>query len=248
MMKKEQIQLIVDEFLSKNKFKEEVTVLDLPEIEEPENLAEYIDHTILKATATKDEIEKVCDEAVEYKFRSVCVNPFWINLVREKLSGEFSLSCVVIGFPLGANTTATKAFETINATESGAKEIDMVLNVGALKTEKYIDVLEDIKAVVESAANKAIVKVILETCYLTDEEIIYGTVLSKLAGAHFVKTSTGFGTDGAKEKHISIMRMIAGDSMGVKASGGVRTKEDALKMIKAGATRIGASSSIDIVK
>jgi len=211
------------------------------------SMASVIDHTILKPEATKEDVKKLCQEAVKYGFASVCVNPCYAKFTAEQLKGSNVKTCVVIGFPLGANTTEVKAFETKKAVDDGAEEVDMVINVGALKNGEDQVVLNDIKAVVEAAAGKAIVKVILETCLLNREEKIKACLLAKEAGAHFVKTSTGFNKGGATVEDVELMRKTVGDQMGVKASGGIRTYEDALAMIKAGATRIGASASVKIV-
>lgn len=212
------------------------------------NLAKYIDHTILKANATEAEVQKVCAEAREHNFFSVCVNPYYVKTVAEALKGSDVKVCSVIGFPLGQNTTALKALEAKQAVEDGANEIDMVINVSALKDGKDEFVYEDIKAVVEAIKGKAILKVILETCLLNDEEKVKACELSKKAGAHFVKTSTGFSTGGATEADVKLMKATVGDALEVKASGAVRDRETALKMIEAGATRIGASSSVAIVQ
>lgn len=212
------------------------------------NIASMIDHTLLKPDASKDAVIKICAEAREYKFKSVCVNSCYTKLVAEELKDSGVLVCTVIGFPLGAMETKSKAFETARAIELGANEIDMVINVGALKDKDYDLVLNDIKEVVETAKGKAIVKVILETCLLTNDEKIKACQLSQEAGADFVKTSTGFSTGGATVEDIKLMRETVGPNMGVKASGAVRTKEDALAVIEAGANRIGASSSIAIVE
>lgn len=212
------------------------------------NLAKYIDHTILKANATEAEVLKVCAEAREHSFFSVCVNPYYVKTVAEALKGSDVKVCSVIGFPLGQNTTALKALEAKQAVEDGANEIDMVVNVSALKDGKDDFVYEDIKAVVEAIKGKAILKVILETCLLSDEEKVRACELSKKAGAHFVKTSTGFSTGGATEADVKLMKATVGDALEVKASGAVRDRETALKMIEAGATRIGASSSVAIVQ
>lgn len=211
-------------------------------------LQQYIDHTLLKPQATEDQVKKICEEAREYGFASVCVNSYYTALVRKELEGTQVKTCVVVGFPLGATTKEVKAFETKNAIENGAQEIDMVINVGALKSKKYDDVKADIKAVVDAAKGKALVKVILETCLLTDEEKIKACEISKEVGADFVKTSTGFSTGGATVEDIKLMRETVGPDMGVKASGGVRTKEDAEAVIAAGASRIGASASIAIAE
>lgn len=207
-----------------------------------------IDHTLLKQDATKQQIEKLCAEAKEYVFASVCVNPTWVKTSAELLTGTPVKVCTVIGFPLGASTPETKAFETKDAINNGAGEIDMVLNVGALKSEDLALVKRDIEAVVEAAKGKAIVKVILETCLLTKEEIKVASQLSKDAGADFVKTSTGFSTGGATVEDVTLMREVVGPNLGVKASGAVRSLEDVEKMIEAGATRIGASSGVQIMQ
>ncbi|SDM83951.1 deoxyribose-phosphate aldolase [Psychrobacillus sp. OK028] len=213
-----------------------------------ENIAALIDHTLLKQDATKNQIEKLCEEAKTYTFASVCVNPTWVNLSASLLKESPVKVCTVIGFPLGASTSAVKAFETTNAIENGADEIDMVLNVGALKDQDYNLVQKDIEAVVTAAKDKAIVKVILETCLLTNEEITKASELSKAAGADFVKTSTGFSTGGATVEAVKLMREAVGPNLGVKASGGVRNLADVEAMVEAGATRIGASSGVEIVK
>lgn len=212
------------------------------------NIAALIDHTLLKQNATKDQIEILCEEAKTYTFASVCVNPTWVSLSAKLLQDSPVKVCTVIGFPLGASTSAVKAFETKNAIENGAEEIDMVLNVGALKDQDYDLVQKDIEAVVQSAKGQAIVKVILETCLLTNEEIVKASTLSKDAGADFVKTSTGFSTGGATVEAVKLMRETVGAKLGVKASGGVRSLEDVQAMVTAGATRIGASSGVEIVQ
>ncbi|RTR35325.1 deoxyribose-phosphate aldolase [Robertmurraya yapensis] len=212
------------------------------------NIAKYIDHTLLKADAKKEQIETLCQEAKEFNFASVCVNPTWVGLASEMLNGTGVDVCTVIGFPLGANTPETKAFETKNAIENGATEVDMVINIGALKSGNIELVEKDIRAVVEAAKGKALTKVIIETSLLTDEEKVTACELSVKAGADFVKTSTGFSTGGATVEDIRLMRKVVGPEIGVKASGGVRNAEDANNMIEAGATRIGASSGIAIVK
>ncbi|UII54927.1 deoxyribose-phosphate aldolase [Cytobacillus spongiae] len=212
------------------------------------NIAKMIDHTLLKADATKEQVEKLCSEANEYKFASVCVNPTWVQTASNLLKDSGVDICTVIGFPLGATTPETKAFETKNAIENGATEVDMVINIGALKDGNDELVERDIRAVVEAAKGKALTKVIIETCLLTEEEKVRACELSVKAGADFVKTSTGFSTGGATAEDIALMRKTVGPDLGVKASGGVRSAEDAEKMIQAGATRIGASSGIAIVK
>ncbi|OCS88521.1 deoxyribose-phosphate aldolase [Caryophanon tenue] len=210
------------------------------------NYAAMIDHTLLKQDATKAQIEQICAEAKEYKFASVCVNPTWIETAAALLNGTGVDVCTVIGFPLGASTTAVKAFETRDAIEKGATEIDMVINVGELKDGNFDYVHQDIKAVVD-AANGTLVKVIIETCLLTDEEKVKACELSVAAGANFVKTSTGFSTGGATPEDIALMRKTVGPDLGVKASGGVRSLEDMKAMIANGATRIGASSGVAIM-
>ncbi|MBA4535880.1 deoxyribose-phosphate aldolase [Bacillus aquiflavi] len=212
------------------------------------SIAKMIDHTLLKADATKDQIKKLCEEAKEFLFASVCVNPSWVKYSAELLQGTDVKVCTVIGFPLGASTPKTKAFETKNAIENGAEEVDMVINIGALKDGNDELVEKDIKAVVEAAKGKALTKVIIETCLLTNEEKIRACNISAKAGADFVKTSTGFSTSGATIEDVALMRKTVGPNMGVKASGGVRSAHDAQQMIKAGATRIGASSGAAIVK
>ncbi|GAA4706133.1 deoxyribose-phosphate aldolase [Brevibacillus fulvus] len=210
------------------------------------DLNKYIDHTLLKPEATKAMIEQLCKEAKEYQFASVCVNPAWVKLCAQLLADSQVKVCTVIGFPLGATTTAAKAAETRDAIANGADEIDMVLNVGALKSGERDVVEQDIAAVV-AAADGRLVKVILETGLLTDEEKVLACQLSVKAGAHFVKTSTGFGPGGATVEDIALMRKTVGPTIGVKASGGVRNREAALAMVEAGATRIGASAGIAIV-
>lgn len=209
-------------------------------------IAKMIDHTALKPETTKEMIVKLCQEAKEYQFASVCVNPYWVQLSSQELKDTEIDVCTVIGFPLGANTSETKAFETKNAIANGATEVDMVLNVGALKSGDLDTVEADIRAVVE-ASGDVLVKVILETCLLTKEEIVKASELSVKAGADFVKTSTGFSTGGATAEDIALMRKTVGSDIGVKASGGVRTKEDVMVMIDAGASRIGASAGVSIV-
>jgi deoxyribose-phosphate aldolase len=210
-------------------------------------LNRMIDHTLLKPEATKAQIEKLCAEAKEYHFMSVCVNPTWVKYAAELLAGTDVKVCTVIGFPLGANTPAVKAFETAQAIQDGATEVDMVINIGALKSGMYDLVLDDIKAVVQAAQGKALTKVIIETCLLTDEEKVKACELAKEAGADFVKTSTGFSTGGATVADIALMRKTVGPEMGVKASGGVRDTATAKAMVEAGANRIGASASVAIV-
>jgi deoxyribose-phosphate aldolase len=210
-------------------------------------IAKYIDHTLLKPEATKEQVEKLCNEAKQYNFASVCVNPTWVKLASDILKGTDVKVCTVIGFPLGANTPETKAFEAVNAVTNGAEEIDMVMNIGALKSGDTELVQKDIEAVVNAVKDKALVKVIIETSLLTEDEKVTACQLSVQAGAHYVKTSTGFSTGGATVEDVALMRKTVGPNVGVKASGGVRTAEDAKVMIEAGASRIGASSGTAIV-
>jgi deoxyribose-phosphate aldolase len=213
-----------------------------------QNVARMIDHTLLKPDAKKEEIVKLVNEAKQYKFASVCINPVWVKTAAELLADTPEVKvCTVIGFPLGATTTETKAFEAKNAIDNGATEVDMVINIGALKDKQDDFIEQDIHAIVEAAKGKALTKVIIETCLLTDEEKVKACELAVKAGADFVKTSTGFSTGGATVADIQLMRKTVGPDLGVKASGGVRSREDALAMIEAGATRIGASAGIAIV-
>ena len=214
---------------------------------EIQDLNRYIDHTLLAAAATREDILQVCDEAKGYRTASVCVNSCWVPLVHRALSGSGVKTCTVVGFPLGAMSTAGKAAETRQAVTDGAEEIDMVINLGLVKSGEWDAVQTDIAAVVE-ASGSALVKVIIETCLLTEEEKVKACQAAKAAGADFVKTSTGFSTSGATVEDIALMRRTVGPEMGVKASGGVRTREQALAMIAAGATRIGASSSKKIIE
>lgn len=214
-------------------------------------VAKMIDHTVLKPVAQQEDVIKLCQEAREYNFASVCINPCYVPLAVEQLKGSFVKVCTVIGFPLGSNTTAVKAFEAADAVKNGATELDMVINIGALKQGQQDVVLKDIQAVVEAAKKvnpEAITKVIIETCYLTTEEKVLACQLAQQAGAHFVKTSTGFGTGGATVEDIALMRETVGTEMGVKASGGIKNAQHALAMITAGANRIGASAGIAIIK
>ncbi len=213
------------------------------------NLAKMIDHTLLKPDATQQEIAQLCFEARKYGFASVCVNPTWVSLCAQLLKGSSAKVCTVIGFPLGATSSETKAFETETAIRQGATEIDMVINIGALKARDLETVARDIRGVVNAAhSHEIIVKVIIETTLLTDEEKTIASLISKEAGADFVKTSTGFAGGGATVHDVELMRKTVGSQMGVKASGGVRTFEDAASMIKAGATRIGASAGVKIIQ
>ena len=205
------------------------------------------DHTILKADATKEDVKKVCEEAMAYSFCSVCVNSYYVPYVAELLHGSDIKICTVVGFPLGAMSTRAKALEAKIAVMDGADEVDMVINIGALKDKDYDVVLEDIKAVKEACGN-ALLKVIIETCLLTDEEKIKACELSKEANADFVKTSTGFSTAGAKVEDVRLMRDTVGNDMGVKASGGIHDKEFANALVEAGASRLGTSATIKIVE
>lgn len=216
--------------------------------EVPLDLAKYIDHTLLKPEASAADIDRLCGEAKEYRFASVCINPTWVKRSAENLRGTDVVTCTVIGFPLGANTTAIKAMEARRALRDGAREVDMVINVGALKSGDYDLVRDDIAKVAEAAHEVGgLCKVILETALLADEEKVIASSLAKEAKADFVKTSTGFGPGGATVYDVALMRETVGPEMGVKASGGVRTLEDVEDMIAAGATRIGASAGVQIV-
>lgn len=212
-----------------------------------QTLAHLIDHTLLKADATPEQIEKLCQEAMEYNFASVCINPCYVKFAKRLMEKSKVKVCTVIGFPLGATLSPVKAYEAQLTQADGAEEIDMVIAVGALKSKGYEYVENDISAVVKQATANTIVKVILETALLTDEEKVIGCELAKKAGAHFVKTSTGFGPSGATAADVALMRRVVGPSMGVKASGGIRDREGAELMVKAGASRIGASASVKIV-
>lgn len=211
-------------------------------------LKKYIDHTILATDATEDKLDKIIAEAKEYDFMSVCVSPLWVSKCAQALKDTDVKVCTVIGFPQGTHTTATKVFETKDAIANGATEVDMVIPVGLLKQGNLEAVRADIAAVVETAKGKALTKVIIETCLLTDEEIVTVCKICKEVGADFVKTSTGFSKGGATVHAVSLMRQTVGPDMGVKASGGVRTFADAKAMIEAGANRIGTSNGVAIVK
>ncbi|NLK98171.1 MAG: deoxyribose-phosphate aldolase [Epulopiscium sp.] len=215
---------------------------------EDKQLASMIDHTVLKPDAKEEDIKKLCEEAIEYGFATVCVNPCYVPMAKHLLQDSDVGITTVIGFPLGANTITTKTAEAEEAIENGATEVDMVINIGALKDKKYDYIRDEIKAVVHTVNKRAVVKVIIETSLLTDEEKEKACLLAKEAGADFVKTSTGFSGGGATKEDIELMRRTVGDTMGVKASGGVRTRQDAEALIKAGATRIGASASVAIIK
>jgi len=213
----------------------------------PADVARYIDHTLLKPEATREQVDKLCEEAAEYGFYSVCVNTTWTAYCARKLRGKGVKVCTVIGFPLGAMDSRAKSFEARNSVENGANEIDMVMNVGALKSGDLKTVEEDIRWVLRACRQNTILKVIIENALLTDEEKVLACQVAKRAGANYVKTSTGFAASGATVEDIALMRRTVGLEMGVKAAGGVRSYEDALAMIQAGASRIGASSSVAIV-
>ena len=208
--------------------------------------SKYIDHTLLKADATEEQIRKLCREAKEYDFASVCVNPSWIETAKEELEGSGVMVCVVVGFPLGAMTTAAKAFEARDAVERGADEVDMVIQIGRLKGGDDAYVTEDIRAVKEAVGDKTL-KVIIETCLLSDEEKIRACRDAEAAGADFVKTSTGFSSSGANLPDVRLMKQTVGDRLKVKAAGGVRSREDMDAMIEAGAERIGTSSGVKLI-
>jgi deoxyribose-phosphate aldolase len=215
-------------------------------------LAKTIDHTLLKAIATADQVRELCAEARKFGFASVCVNPYWVSLCAKELSGSEVLVCTVIGFPLGANLSETKAAEARLAVSQGAREVDMVINLGAAKAGDWKAVEEDIRGVVAAAGEAsshgdALVKVIIETCYLSDAEKAKACEAAARAGARFVKTSTGFGTGGASADDVKLMRRTVGDRLKVKASGGIRSYHDAILLLDAGADRIGASSSVAII-
>lgn len=211
------------------------------------NINEYIDHTYLKAFGGEEIIKKLCEEAKEYNFKSVCVNPYYIELARKLLKGSNVLVCTVIGFPLGQNTIETKVFETKDAVEKGADEIDMVINIAALKDKKDDYVYNEIKEIKNACSDK-VLKVIIETCYLNEEEIRRASALSLKANADFVKTSTGFGTSGAKVENVCIMKDVVKDNAKIKAAGGINNFNEAKAMIDAGASRIGTSHGVEIVK
>lgn len=219
-----------------------------PSADEPARIAQMIDHTLLKPNAKREDVKKVCDEALKYGFASVCVNPSYIGFVADQLKGSKVAPCCVIGFPLGATLPEVKAFETETAITNGAKEIDMVINIGAVKSGEWDLVKKDIERVVWASRGRALVKVILETCLLTKEEIVQACQVSKQAGVDFVKTSTGFSTGGALVEDVKLMRDTVGPNIGVKASGGVRDYKSAQAMIQAGANRLGTSAGVDIMK
>jgi deoxyribose-phosphate aldolase len=209
------------------------------------NLAKYIDHTILQSNTKKETIKLFCQQAEQYEFASVCCNPTHVKYVASLLKGKHINVCAVIGFPLGANTSLIKGLETKDAVENGAQEVDMVINIGAVKDENYELVADDIKAVIDATSGHARVKVIIETCLLTDEEKIKVCMIAKALGANFVKTSSGFSSGGATAEDVALMKLVVGPEIGVKASTGVRTLELATKMIHAGASRIGTGSAIN---
>ena len=213
----------------------------------PADMAKYIDHTYLKPEASVNEIRKICDEAKKYHCASVCVNPSYIQYVAQQLEGSGVTPCCVIAFPFDTSTPEAKAFEASDAASKGAREIDMVINVGAIKSGDWLLVKRDIEGVVNAVKGRAKVKVIIEACLLTDEEKVKACTVAKLAGAAFVKTSTGYSTGGATVEDVRLMRETVGPEMGVKASGGVRTYDDAIAMLKAGANRLGCSSTMKIV-
>ena len=236
---KVEVEKWIDKFHKDYKFKFSEREITL------EDVRKAIEHTNLKPTATPKDIEKLCEEAKEHDFYGVCVNPCYVKLAKEKLEGTHQKVVTVCGFPLGATSTEAKAFEAKKSVEDGADEVDMVINIGLLKAKEYEKVYEDIKAVVETA--KVPVKVIIEACYLTDEEKVAACVISKLAGAKYVKTSTGFGSGGATVEDVNLMRWVVGSDMGVKAAGGIRSFEKAKDMMRAGADKIGTSSGVVIV-
>ena len=213
----------------------------------PADLAKYVDHTILKPEVTQDQIDKLIEEAIEYKFFSVCVNSSWVAYCAKKLRGTGVKIASVVGFPLGAMDARSKSFEARGAVENGASEIDMVINVGALKAGEHKVVEDDIRWVLRACRGTTVLKCIIETALLSDAEKVTACQIAKRAGAQFVKTSTGFSTDGATVEDVTLMRRTVGPDMGVKASGGIRSYEDAVKMIQAGATRLGTSAGIAIV-
>lgn len=212
------------------------------------DIAQYIDHTLLKADATRGSIDTVCDEAVAYHFFAVCVNSCWVSHCAQKLRGTKVKVTAVVGFPLGAMETESKAFEARQAARNGADEIDMVLHIGALKGNEAASAKEDIQAVVEATGAHVITKVIIETALLTDEQKVLACQIAREAGADFVKTSTGFASGGATAEDVELMRKVVGNSMGIKASGGIKDHATAIQMIQAGATRLGTSSGVAIIK
>ena len=210
-------------------------------------LNHFIDHTKLGSTVSFEDIDQLIEEGITYQFKSLCINSHFVSYVSEKLKHTKILTCTVVGFPHGSHTKEAKIAETKQAILDGANEIDMVLNLTYVQSRNKLKTIEDIQSVVNAAAERC-VKVILETCYLSDEEIIFACLCAKEAGAHFVKTSTGFGTAGATVEHVALMKQTVGDALEVKASGGIKNKEDALKMIHAGATRLGTSKGVSIIE
>ena len=242
----ERIQSELHSELGQMNISEEGSIPSPIEFVDAIDVANIIDHTALKATVDETAIHKLCAEAKQFGFASVCVNGRWVSEAVQQLKGSTVMTITVVGFPLGAHTTESKAFQAAQAVLNGAQEIDMVVSVGDLKKRNHAYVLQDIRRVVESVSVP--VKVILETCLLEPEEVVIGSILSKMAGAAFVKTSTGFGGGGARVEDVALMRQSVGPHMGVKASGGVRSFEDVCAMVQAGATRIGASSGVAIVQ
>ena len=254
MNKKELIDKISDEIITRLKKLDKTGAVSVNSSDSsstcnitPADIAHYIDHTLLKPEATEAQIKKLCEEAVKYGFYSVCVNSSWVEVCAKKLRGTGVKVCAVVGFPLGAMDSRTKAYETRNAIENGADEIDMVINVGALRNGDLINVEEDLRAVIRACRSTTTTKAIIETCLLTDEEKIIACQLVKKIGYDFVKTSTGFSTAGATAHDVALMRRTIGPKMGIKAAGGIHSFEEALLMIKSGATRLGASAGVKIV-
>jgi deoxyribose-phosphate aldolase len=264
MDKKELIDKISDEIISKLKkasssdnlsFKSDLGNKNIKgssvgckiQINTPADLTPYIDHTLLKPDATEAQVKKLCEEAVQYSFYTVCVNPSWVAYCARKLRGTGVKICAVVGFPLGATDSRTKAYETRNAIENGADEIDTVINVGALRNGDLKTVEADLRAVLTACRNTTTTKAIIETCLLSDEEKVIASQLVKKVGYNFVKTSTGFSTAGATAHDIALIRRTVGPKMGIKAAGGIHSFEEALLMIRAGATRLGCSASVKIV-
>lgn len=213
-----------------------------------DEMSPCIDHTLLKPDASRQQVEHLCREAAQYSFASVCLNPVWVSLAAELLRGTGVAVCTVVGFPLGATTCEVKVYETRQAIRNGAREIDMVIHIGALKSKDFVAVEEDIAAVARACGSEALLKVIIEAALLTDEEKVQACAIAKLAGADFVKTSTGFGPGGATLHDVELMRRTVGEDIGVKAAGGIRDRDTAEQMIRAGADRIGASASVQIIR
>lgn len=250
--KKELIEKISNEIISKLKKLSPSGTFSLDsstctKIKTPADIAHYIDHTLLKPDATEDEIKRLCEEAVQYGFYTVCVNSTWVGYCARKLRGTGVKVCAVVGFPLGATDSRTKAYETRNTIENGADEIDMVINVGALRNGDLKTVEADLRAVLTACRNTTTTKAIIETCLLSDEEKVIASQLVKKVGYDFIKTSTGFSTAGATAHDVALIRRTVGPKMGIKAAGGIRTFEDALLMIQSGSTRLGCSASVKIV-